>query len=159
MPKILSQDRGNKKINNEELKDVSNRLKELGWQPVCSSAELKQIELKKELPKPVVDKFNIATKAINKAVQEATDIFVRLGNEVPDCKGATPRLHIKAQIRVLNGVADDFKSILTFGENLAGEKLDFEGQCRTLKKAADEMEKLFEVQLNGVELLQAKSTV
>ena len=108
---------------------MCNRLKELGWQPVCSTAELKQIELKKELPKPVVDKFNIATKAIHKATQEATDIFVRLGNEVPNSKAATPRLHIKAQIRVLNGVADDFKSILTFGENLAGEKLDFEGQC------------------------------
>ena len=62
---------GSKQVSQEQLRVVFAQLKPIGWAPTCSKAELRQLEVKHEVPKPLQAKFDIATKAMQKAAKEA----------------------------------------------------------------------------------------
>ena len=53
---------GSTQVSHEQLRIVFAQLKQIGWAPTCSNAELRQLEVKHEVPKPLQAKFDIATK-------------------------------------------------------------------------------------------------
>ena len=79
---------GSAEVSQEHLRLVFAQLKQIGWAPTCSNAELRQVEVKHEVPKPLQAKFDTATKSMQKSTKEALGVFADLNKNVSHDKAA-----------------------------------------------------------------------
>lgn len=93
-----------KQVSQEQLRIVFAQLKQIRWAPTCGNAELRQLAVKHEVPKPLQAKFDTATKSMQKSTKEALGVFADLNKHVSHDKAAEVKSCIKQGTK---GVADD----------------------------------------------------
>ena len=128
----------------EQRRVVFAQLKQIGWAPSCSNAELRQLEVKHEVPKPLQAKFDTATKAMQKTTKEALGVFADLNQNVSHDKAADVKSPIKHCTKELQTIEAEFKGIVNFGEDSGGTAVTWELCINKLQGAATSMEKLFD---------------
>ena len=131
----------------------SAQLTQIGWVPTCSKAELRQLEAKHAVPKPLQAKFNIATTSMQKSTKEALGVFADLNKNVSHDKAAEVKSCIKQGTKELQTIEAEFKSMMDFGEDSAGTAVTWELCITKSQGAAASMEKLFDNVHAGKQIL------
>lgn len=141
-------------VSQEQLRLVFGQLKQIGWAPACNKTELRQLEVKHEVPKPLHAKFDIATKAMQNAAKEALGVFADLNKNVSHEKAADVTGSIKHCTNELQTIEAEFKGSMDFGEDSEGTAVAWELCINKLQGAATIMEKFFDSVQAGKQMLR-----
>ena len=146
---------GKAELDQTQLKEVFESLKVLGWAPEVSAPEIKELDIKHEVPVAVKAKMDVAIRAIQKTIAEATKLFSDLKANVPTNKSSDVVIALKEGIKHLNAEISEFKSMIDFGESGRGEPVTYESSLQQLNNAALCMESIFEAIHDGRKMVEA----
>ena len=147
---------GKAELDQTQLKEVFESLKVLGWAPEVSAPEIKELDIKHEVPVAVKAKMDVAIRAIQKTIAEATKLFSDLKANVPATKCTDVVIGLKDGIKNLNSEISEFKNMMDFGESGNGEPVTWESSMQQLNKAAMAMEAIFGAIHDGRKMVETE---